>query len=218
MSLLTVRSFYRTPRTRSEGLGIGATAGFGGCDLEFSAKARSPRFAPATQIAARPRSFMPLEFRRDARAVRLVSRRRHSLASGCPIAIDARLRTARVLALALAALCTGCAIRYDATGVTRVGVGLWGFGDPPGVHWNLDAPRRELPELPAGPRPELPPRRTPPDLLSRLEDVLPAGAEVDEWTTGPIEDNPIRASRRLPDFDRSLAARARVWPRLPACG
>ena len=39
-------------------------------------------------------------------------------------------------------MCAGCSIRYDATGVSRVGVGLWGFGDPPGVNWNLDGPRR----------------------------------------------------------------------------
>jgi hypothetical protein len=52
----------------------------------------------------------------------------------------------------------GCSIRQDAAGTTRVGVGLWGFGDPPGVDWNLDWPRREVPDLPAGPRNDLPPR------------------------------------------------------------
>jgi hypothetical protein len=58
--------------------------------------------------------------------------------------------------VAAASLC-GCAIRYDEAGLTRVGIGLWGFGDPPGVNWNLDwPPRREVPELPPmGPRDSL---------------------------------------------------------------
>ncbi len=76
------------------------------------------------------------------------------------------MRIATTVALASALLCAGCAIRYDATGVSRVGVGLWGFGDPPGVNWNLDWPRRDVPELPASPRPELPPRRVAPQWQS----------------------------------------------------
>jgi hypothetical protein len=68
-------------------------------------------------------------------------------------------RALGALLVALAAIGgSGCSIRYDASGVTRVGVGLWGFGDPPGVNWNLDWPRRDVPELPVGPRNELPPR------------------------------------------------------------
>ena len=55
-----------------------------------------------------------------------------------------------------------CSIRQDGTGVTRTGVGLWGFGDPPGVNWNLDWPRREVPDLPASRHPELPPRAVEP--------------------------------------------------------
>lgn len=58
-------------------------------------------------------------------------------------------------AVTVAAL-SGCAIRYDGTGTSRVGVGLWGFGDPPGVNWDLDWPRREVPELPPMRRQELP--------------------------------------------------------------
>ena len=61
--------------------------------------------------------------------------------------------------------------------MTRVGIGLWGFGDPPGVNWNLDWPRQEVPELPVGPRPELPPRRAPPDLSSRDAHVPPIGED-----------------------------------------
>ena len=55
-----------------------------------------------------------------------------------------KLAAALGLVLALA----GCAIRYDHNGVSRVGVFLWGLGDPPGVKWNLDWPRREESALP----------------------------------------------------------------------
>ena len=57
----------------------------------------------------------------------------------------------RSIALAAAvtfAALSGCAVRYDSTGTSRVGVGLWGFGDPPGVNWDLDWPRHDVPELP----------------------------------------------------------------------
>ena len=47
-----------------------------------------------------------------------------------------------IAAIAMACALSGCAIRQDHAGVSRVGVFLWGFGDPPGVKWNLDAPRR----------------------------------------------------------------------------
>ena len=69
----------------------------------------------------------------------------------------------RAVALAacasVAVVCTlaACASRIDANGSTRVGVGLWGLGDPP-VTWNLDWPRRDIPELPPTTYPELPPR------------------------------------------------------------
>jgi hypothetical protein len=93
--------------------------------------------------------------------------------------------------------CASCSIRYDAAGVTRVGVGLWGFGDPPGVQWNLDAPRREIPELPAAPRPELPPRTMP---SSSNDDRLPATrARAFDRNAVSIKDNDQRASRRLTD-------------------
>src|SRR5215831_6141592 len=87
-----------------------------------------------------------------------------------------------LLVVAGAALVSGCAIRYDQAGVSRVGIGLCGFGDPPGVNWNLDwPPRRESLELP--PRrelPELPPRSPQqlPDLprsfLQFVDDTSPA--------------------------------------------
>jgi hypothetical protein len=77
------------------------------------------------------------------------------------------MRIAFMIVLTSGLLCAGCTIRYDATGVSRVGVGLWDFDDPPGVNWNLDWPRRDVPELPASPRPELPPRRAAPQWQSR---------------------------------------------------
>ena len=62
-------------------------------------------------------------------------------------------RSSALLVTACVVALSGCAIRYDNAGVSRVGIGLWGFGDPPGVNWNLDWPRREVPELPPmGPR------------------------------------------------------------------
>ena len=80
-----------------------------------------------------------------------------------------------VLVIACAAFTSGCAIRYDNTGVSRVGVGLWGFGDPPGVNWNLDWPvRRESLELPPHrDSPELPPRREPVELPPRSPQQFP---------------------------------------------
>jgi hypothetical protein len=68
---------------------------------------------------------------------------------------------AAAIGTVFAALALGCATRYDGQGVTRVGIGLWGFGDPP-VNWNLDWPRRGIPELPPASYPELAPRRAPP--------------------------------------------------------
>jgi len=60
-------------------------------------------------------------------------------------------------AVAFVAL-SGCAVRYDGTGTSRVGVGLWGLGDPPGVNWDLDWPRRDVPDLPPMRPQELPDR------------------------------------------------------------
>ena len=102
----------------------------------------------------------------------------------------------RVLAVVVVAclvpLC-GCAIRYDHAGVTRVGIGLWGFGDPPGVNWNLDwPPRREVPELPPmGPRdtPQLP-RAS----LAPIDDVPAASMHAtDAGRDVAIDDNRCRA-------------------------
>ncbi len=72
---------------------------------------------------------------------------RHAL---CPLNFLPRPVLRHVaFAAATIAVVSGCAVRYDGNGITRVGVGLWGLGDPPGVNWNLDWPRREVPELPA---------------------------------------------------------------------
>jgi hypothetical protein len=95
---------------------------------------------------------------------------------------------ARVVAVALIVLCgAACSIRQDAAGVTRTGIGLWGFGDPPGVNWNLDRPRREVPDLPASRHPELPPRAVEP--VWQSSDVrnaeLHAGGLVHPWRCVP---------------------------------
>jgi len=118
-----------------------------------------------------------------------------------------RARTLFVAAICIAS-CTGCSIRYDAAGVTRVGVGLWGFGDPPGVNWNLDAPRREFPELPATTRPELPPRSD--ASRWRSENEQPAVARVDTASRNesPIDDNHDCAHRRLIDSGCPVAVGA----------
>lgn len=96
-----------------------------------------------------------------------------------------------VLATALlVSLSSGCAVRYDATGEHRIGIGLWGFGDPPGVDWNLDRQRSDTPELPpSGKRdiPELPP------LGPRT--LLPRGADIAA----------ARAPHSLVSFDRAHA-------------
>ena len=91
----------------------------------------------------------------------------------CPRLGSVRISCARCVALgALLALASlaGCAVRQDASGVSRVGIGLWGFGDPPGVNWNLDWPRRDPPELPPARRPELPP--LPPATAARPESAM----------------------------------------------
>ena len=90
-----------------------------------------------------------------------------------------------VLAAILACTLAACAIRYDQAGVSRVGVFLWGLGDPPGVKWNLGAPRREIPELPAAPR----------------RDVLPPNHEHSERSTTAMNDNRDRVPSRAPEPD-----------------
>ncbi len=95
---------------------------------------------------------------------------------------------ARTIGAAIAALCataafSGCAIRYDKAGVSRVGIGLWGFGDPPGVHWNLDWPRQPVPDLPAAPHRELPPASPPRDL------ELGPARKTTQGASSSIDDN-----------------------------
>ena len=109
------------------------------------------------------------------------------------IAVRAARRRAAVLAAAFAcATLAGCAIRYDNAGVTRVGIGLWGLGDPPGVDWNLDWPRREIPELPRTPLPELPAARVP---QWRSEAPVPERGDAIAAPHSAIDDNPECASR-----------------------
>ena len=122
------------------------------------------------------------------------------------------MRMATTIAFASVLLCAGCAIRYDATGVSRVGVGLWGFADPPGVNWNLDWPRREVPELPAGSRPELPPRRVAPQWQSRDISTPLANPDTTERIEFPIGDNRDCASRRLTEIACPMAVRVRDCP------
>jgi hypothetical protein len=97
------------------------------------------------------------------------------------------------VAVALMYALAGCAIRQDATGVSRVGVFLWGFGDPPGVNWNLDGPRREVLELPAAPRRELPPRE--PARTQQKPDTVAPNRTPPDGAPPAIGDNPIRVSR-----------------------
>jgi hypothetical protein len=120
---------------------------------------------------------------------------------------------AAALAAALAAAnLAGCAIRYDQAGVTRVGIGLWGFGDPPGVNWNLDWPRREVTDLPAAPRRELPAPREP----------ARAGGDID--TPARFDDPPGRPAATIDD-NRGCAPRcapvsapAQMAPRIDVRG
>jgi hypothetical protein len=100
------------------------------------------------------------------------------------------LRVHAVVAVGVA-LVSGCAIRYDAAGTSRVGIGLWGFGDPPGVNWNLDWPRTEVPELPSM-RPAEPPEWP----RSRPTPVDGSGGQTRDGAEGPgpaIDDNRCRA-------------------------
>jgi hypothetical protein len=99
--------------------------------------------------------------------------------------------------VALTVLCgTACSVRQDATGVNRTGIGLWGFGDPPGVNWNLDGPRRDVPDLPAGRHPELPPRAVEPGWRSSDDGTADphSGGLVHPWRCAPsLREGAIRA-------------------------
>jgi hypothetical protein len=102
------------------------------------------------------------------------------------------------LALAATIALAGCAIRYDQTGVSRVGVFLWGLGDPPGVKWDLDWPRREVPELPATARrdalPSFEPARAPDPLL-----VPTPNGNAPERSSRSFDDYRDRVPRRAPE-------------------
>jgi hypothetical protein len=119
----------------------------------------------------------------------------------------------RIAALALAAAASvaiqGCAVNYDRTGTWRRGIFLWGLGDPPGVDWNLDWPRRPLPELPPATYPELP-ARSPPwwrdSFLAPAGDPPPAARPA-----AAIDDNPGCGTA-----SHSPPCASRVDPRTPA--
>lgn len=100
----------------------------------------------------------------------------------------AGVRGTALLLLAAISLCAGCAYNYDRGREWRVGVFLWGFGDPPGVDWHLDWPRRELTELPPVTYPELPPARPRPPWPADWR--APADTSTTEaQPAAPIEDN-----------------------------
>ena len=126
---------------------------------------------------------------------------------------------ARAAVIALTVLCgTACSIRQDASGVTRTGIGLWGFGDPPGVNWNLDRPRRDVPDLPASRHPELPPRAVEPGWRSsdaRTAEPLAGGFDGSECAIG---DNRACVSRNPPEVACPLAVRALARPFVPVRG
>jgi hypothetical protein len=108
---------------------------------------------------------------------------------------------ARAAVIALTVLgVAACSIRQDASGVTRTGIGLWGFGDPPGVNWNLDRPRRDVPDLPASRHPELPPRAG----------IRPWGGPARSCARreSVIGDNRACVSRNLSEAIGPLAVRA----------
>ena len=142
---------------------------------------------------------------------------------------------ARAAVIALTVLgVAACSIRQDASGVTRTGIGLWGFGDPPGVNWNLDRPRRDVPDLPASRHPELPPRAVEPGRRSsdaRTPEPL-AGGLVHPWRCAPslregtirawggfaIGDNRACVSRNLPEAAWPVAARTLARSFVPVRG
>jgi hypothetical protein len=126
---------------------------------------------------------------------------------------------ARAAVIVLSVLCgTACSIRQDASGVTRIGIGLWGFGDPPGVNWNLDRPRREVPDLPASRHPELPPRAVEPGWRSSNDRTAPAHARPYDRRESAIGKNRAFISRNLPEVACPLAVRALDRPFVPIRG
>jgi hypothetical protein len=126
---------------------------------------------------------------------------------------------ARAAVIALTVLGgTACSIRQDASGVTRTGIGLWGFGDPPDANWNFDRPRRDVPDLPASRRPELPPRAADPGW--RSGDARPPGSSQHpfERREFAIGDNRACVSRNLSEVACPLAARTLDRPVVPVRG
>ena len=126
---------------------------------------------------------------------------------------------ARAAVIVLTVLCgTACSIRQDASGVTRTGILLWGLGDPPGVQWNLDRPRRDVPDLPASRHPELPPRAVEPGWRSSNDRTAPAQARAYDRRESAIGKNRAFVSRNLPEVAFPLAVRALDRPFVPVRG
>jgi hypothetical protein len=126
---------------------------------------------------------------------------------------------ARAAVIALTLLgAAACSIRQDASGVTRTGILLWGFGDPPGVNWNLDGPRRDVPDLPASRHPDLPPRAVEPG--RRSSDARNAETHVGAFDRrgSVIGDNRACVSRNLSEVACPLAVRALDRPFVPVRG
>jgi hypothetical protein len=112
-------------------------------------------------------------------------------------AITASTLVAVVLALG------GCAVHYDRSGESRVGVFLWGLGDPPGVHWNLETPRREIQDLPASPRRDA----LPPNQNSPQRSTTTMNDNFDCATSRAPEPNAAGIDRRADDRDDDTARR-----------
>jgi hypothetical protein len=110
-------------------------------------------------------------------------------------------------AVALAtALLTGCATRYDQAGLSRVGIFLWGFGDPPGVNWNLPA-RRDVRDPPAAPLRDLPPSHDMPHSSARFDAFVSFDGARD-MQGASIDDNRDRVPCRTPVSTDPVARRA----------
>jgi len=108
------------------------------------------------------------------------------------------MRRPQAPALLVALALAGCAIRYDHAGVSRTGVFLWGLGDPPGVKWNLDWPRRDVPDLPAPARRESLPSPDP-ARAPQAPPAWPANGTAPERSSVAFDDNRDRVSRRAPE-------------------
>jgi len=136
---------------------------FGPANSGETSRLRSARLINASHSRVCGLALSPAAISMPTTAGRIdtAHRRFHTDPAGRPlhrlISRRALFRSIALAAVAFVAL-SGCAVRYDGTGTSRVGVGLWGFGDPPGVNWDLDWPRRDVPELPPMRPQELPDR------------------------------------------------------------